>query len=96
VKQYVIGYIVVGAVAVVAIIIAARMGRRSGRRALQQRLVSLSNRLGVEPPDDRGIEAILGHLEKVTGEAAFPLVVVAFLALSVLGLMRSTPEGWGG
>ena len=69
-KPYVIGYIVIGVVAVLAIIIAARLGRRAGRRSLQQRLVALSNRLGVEPPDEGGIEPILGHLEKVTGEAA--------------------------
>ncbi len=65
-----LGYLVLGAVAVVAVVVAARLGRRSGRRALQQRLVALSNRLGVEPPDEGGVEPILSHLEKVTGEAA--------------------------
>ena len=33
-KSYVIGYIVLGAVAVVAVLIAIRQGRRSGRRAV--------------------------------------------------------------
>ena len=69
-KPYVIGYIVLGAVAVVAVIIAGRLGRRAGRRALQQRLIALSNRLGVQPPDEGGIEPVLSHLERVTGEAA--------------------------
>ena len=65
-----IGYIVVGVVAVVAGIIAFQVGRRSGRRSLQQRLTALSNRLGVEAPDDGGMEPVLSHLEKVAGDAA--------------------------
>jgi len=70
VKPYVIGYIVLGVVAVIAVIIANQVGRRSGRRSLQQRLTALSNRLGVEAPDEGGMEPILSHLEKVAGEAA--------------------------
>ena len=70
VKPYVIGYIVVGVVAVVAVVVAFQVGRRSGRRSLQQRLTALSNRLGVEAPDDGGMEPILSHLEKVAGDAA--------------------------
>jgi len=66
----VIGYIVVGVVAVVAVAIAFQVGRRSGRRSLQQRLTALSNRLGVEAPDDAGMEPVLSHLEKVAGDAA--------------------------
>jgi two-component system sensor histidine kinase SenX3 len=70
VKPYVIGYIVVGVVALVAVVAAFQVGRRSGRRSLQQRLTALSNRLGVEAPDDGGMEPILSHLEKVAGDAA--------------------------
>jgi len=66
----VIGYIVVGVVALVAVVAAFQVGRRSGRRSLQQRLTALSNRLGVEAPDDGGMEPILSHLEKVAGDAA--------------------------
>ena len=69
-KPYVIGYIVLGVVAVIAVIIANQVGRRAGRRSLQQRLTALSNRLGVEAPDDGGMEPVLSHLEKVAGEAA--------------------------
>ena len=65
-----IGYIVLGVVAVVAVLIANRAGRRAGRRSLQQRLTALSNRLGVEAPDDAGMEPVLSHLEKVAGDAA--------------------------
>ena len=45
-----IGYIVLGVVAVLAVLLANWLGRRAGRRSLQQRLTALSNRLGVEPP----------------------------------------------
>ena len=65
-----IGYIVVGVVAVVAVVIANQAGRRAGRRSLQQRLTALSNRLGVQAPDEGGTEPILSHLEKVAGDAA--------------------------
>ena len=65
-----IGYIVLGVVAVVAVVVAFQVGRRSGRRSLQQRLTALSNRLGVEAPDDGGMEPVLSHLEKVAGDAA--------------------------
>jgi two-component system sensor histidine kinase SenX3 len=57
-------------VAVIAIVIANQVGRRAGRRSLQQRLTALSNRLGVEAPDDAGMEPVLSHLEKVAGDAA--------------------------
>ena len=70
VQPYVIGYIVLGVVAVVAVVIANQVGRRAGRRSLQQRLTALSNRLGVEAPDDAGMEPVLSHLEKVAGDAA--------------------------
>ncbi len=65
-----IGYIVLGVVAVIAVIIANQVGRRAGRRSLQQRLTALSNRLGVVAPDDAGMEPVLSHLEKVAGDAA--------------------------
>ena len=65
-----IGYIVLGVVAVLAVAIAFQTGRRAGRRSLQQRLTALSNRLGVEAPDDGGMEPVLSHLEKVAGDAA--------------------------
>ena len=65
-----IGYIVLGVLAVLAVAIAFQTGRRQGRRSLQQRLTALSNRLGVEAPDDGGMEPVLSHLEKVAGDAA--------------------------
>ena len=69
-QPYEIGYLVGGVVAVVAIVVAAVLGRRAGRRGLQQRLTALASRLGVTPTDENGVEGVLLHLERVTGEAA--------------------------
>ncbi len=50
---------------------AALLGRRSGRRAISQRLASLGTRLGLDPPEDEyNIETSLSYLEQVTGGAA--------------------------
>ena len=51
--------------------IAALLGRRSGRRAISQRLASLGTRLGLDPPkDEYNVETSLAYLEQVTGGAA--------------------------
>ena len=92
-QAYVIGYIVLGAVAILAVYIAARLGRRAGRRALQQRLTALSNRLGVEPPDDGGVEPVLGHLEKVTGEAAEAVTEASSDAIRLRRALDTLPQG---
>ncbi len=93
VRAYVIGYIVLGAVAVVAVLIAAWMGRRSGRRAIQQRLTSLSNRLGVEPPDEGGVEPALSHLETVTGDAAEAVTEASSDAIRLRRALDALPQG---
>ncbi len=64
---------IAGAVAacVVVGLVAALLGRRSGRRAISQRLASLGTRLGLDPPEDEhNIETSLAYLEQVTGGAA--------------------------
>ncbi len=59
------------AVAVLVGFIAAALGRRSGRRAISQRLASLGTRLGLDPPQDEyNVETSLAYLEQVTGGAA--------------------------
>ncbi|HEY6427384.1 MAG TPA: ATP-binding protein, partial [Acidimicrobiales bacterium] len=66
-------FILAGAVVlvVVAIWVAALLGRRSGRRAISQRLAALGTRLGLDPPEDEyNIETSLAYLEQVTGGAA--------------------------
>ena len=64
---------IAGAVLVVVLVglVAAYLGRRSGRRAISQRLASLGTRLGLDPPhDEYNIETSLAYLEQVTGGAA--------------------------
>jgi len=64
---------IAGAVAVCVLVglVAAYMGRRSGRRAIAQRLAALGTRLGLDPPQDEyNIETSLAYLEQVTGGAA--------------------------
>ncbi len=65
--------VVAGAVVVfvLCLVAAALLGRRSGRRAIAQRLAALGNRLGLDPPEDEyNIETSLAYLEQVTGGAA--------------------------
>jgi two-component system sensor histidine kinase SenX3 len=65
--------IIVGAVAVVVLVgfVAALLGRRSGLRAISQRVSALGTRLGLDPPQDEyNIETSLAYLEQVTGGAA--------------------------
>ena len=93
VKHFEIGYIAIGVVAVLAVFIAARLGRRAGRRSLQQRLSALANRLGAEPPDDGGIESVLGHLEKVTGEAAEAVTEASSGAIRLRRALDTLPQG---
>ena len=65
--------LVVVAVAVVVLVgfVAALLGRRSGRRAIAQRVSALGTRLGLDPPQDEyNIETSLAYLEQVTGGAA--------------------------
>ncbi len=89
----VIVYIAAGVVALVAIFVAYRLGRRSSRRSLQQRLTALSNRLGVEPPDDGGVEPLLSHLEKVTGEAAEAVTEASADAIRLRRALDTLPQG---
>ena len=56
---------------VLCILIARAVGRRSGRRAISQRLTALGSRLGLNPPENEtNIETSLAYLEQVTSGAA--------------------------
>ncbi|HEY7915635.1 MAG TPA: ATP-binding protein [Acidimicrobiales bacterium] len=92
-RPYVIGYIVFALVAAAAVVLAARSGRRAGRRALQQRLTALSNRLGVEPPDEGGVEPVLMHLERVTGEASEAVTEASSDAIRLRRALDTLPQG---
>ena len=93
VKPYVISYLVIVAVAVIAVVAAARLGRRAGRRSLQQRLTALANRLGAEPPDQGGMEPVLSHLEKLTGEAAEAVSEASSDAIRLRRALDTLPQG---
>jgi len=95
VRSYVIGYIVVGGVAVVAVVIAALLGRRAGRRSLQQRLTALASRLGSEPDESRGkgIEPVLNHLEQITGEASEAVTEASADAIRLRRALDTLPQG---
>jgi len=93
VRPYVIGYIVFALVAAAAVVLAARSGRRAGQRALQQRLTALSNRLGVEPPDEGGVEPVLMHLERVTGEASEAVTEASSDAIRLRRALDTLPQG---
>ncbi len=88
-----IGLIALGVLAVVAVFVAARLGRRAGTRNIQQRLTAVSNRLGVEPPDDAGVEPVLGHLERVTGEAAEAVTEASADAIRLRRALDTLPQG---
>jgi two-component system sensor histidine kinase SenX3 len=93
VKSYEIGIVAVAVVAVVAVLIAYRLGRRSSRRSLHQRLTALSNRLGVDPPEEGGLESVLSHLEKVTGEAAEAVTEASSDAIRLRRALDTLPQG---
>jgi len=58
------GFIVIG------VLVGFLFGRRTGRRAIAQRLSALGARLGVAQPEDDGkVETALSYLEQVTGAA---------------------------
>ena len=66
--------VIIAGVVVVCVVVgfvASWFGRRSGRRAISQRLAALGTRLGLDPPEDESnIEVSLAYLEQVTGGAA--------------------------
>ncbi len=70
-SQEVIFICVAVGVCILVGLVAVLLGRRSGRRAISQRLAALGTRLGLDPPDDEyNIETSLAYLEQVTGGAA--------------------------
>ena len=70
-SQEIIFICVAVVVCVIVGLVAVLLGRRSGRRAISQRLSALGTRLGLDPPDDEyNIETSLAYLEQVTGGAA--------------------------
>ena len=82
-------------VALVGIVVATVLGRRSGRHALEQRLAALATRLGVETPEDEpsGVEPALHHLEQVTDRAAEAVAESSADAIRLRRALDTLPQG---
>ncbi len=91
----VIGFAVIAAVAVIGIVMATILGRRSGRHALEQRLGALATRLGVDAPveDPAGVEPALHHLEQVTDRAAVAVAESSADAIRLRRALDTLPQG---
>ena len=92
-QHYLYWYIAAGVVAVLLIVIAAWLGRRSGRRSLQQRLTSLASRLGVDVTHEKGVELVLNQLEQITGEAAEAVAESSAGAIRLRRALDTLPQG---
>ena len=92
----VVGGVALGAIALIAIVVANVLGRRSGRQSLEQRLSALASRLGVDAPvEDRGtgIEPALHHLELVTDRAAEAVAESSADAIRLRRALDTLPQG---
>ncbi len=89
------GFVALGALALVGIIVATVLGRRSGRSSLEQRLSALATRLGVETPqeDPAGVEPALHHLEQVTDRAAEAVAESSADAIRLRHALDTLPQG---
>ncbi|HEY3941287.1 MAG TPA: ATP-binding protein [Acidimicrobiales bacterium] len=89
-----IAYLIALAVLVVAVLIAAAVGRRSGRRALSQRLTALGSRLGLDAPrEEGGIEHALSYLEQVTSAASEAVAESSSDAIRLRRSLDTLPQG---
>jgi two-component system sensor histidine kinase SenX3 len=92
----IIGGAALGALAVIGIVVATILGRRSGRQSLEQRLSALASRLGVDVPvedRDAGIEPALHHLELVTDRAAEAVAESSADAIRLRRALDTLPQG---
>ncbi len=89
------GYAALGGVAIVAVIVATILGRRSGRHSLEQRLGALASRLGVDAPEGEpeGVEPALHHLELVTDRAAEAVAESSADAIRLRHSLDTLPQG---
>ncbi len=79
---------------VLVAIVATNIGRRSGRRALSQRLMALGTRLGLDPPEDESsIEVALTYLEQVTGAASEAVAEASSDAIRLRRSLDTLPQG---
>ena len=87
-------YAVGAAVLLAAVAVATAVGRRSGRRALSQRLTALGSRLGLDTPaEDGSIETALSYLEQVTGAATEAVAEASADAIRLRRSLDTFPQG---
>ncbi len=88
-------YVSIGVVALVAIIVANVLGRRSGRLSLEQRLSSLGSRLGIEASarNERGIERALIHIEQGIARATEAMEESSSEAIRLRRALDTLPQG---
>jgi two-component system sensor histidine kinase SenX3 len=92
-QHYLYWYIAAGVGVLLLIVIAAWLGRRSGRRSLQQRLTSLASRLGVDVSNEKGVELVLNQLEQITSEAAEAVAESSAGAIRLRRALDTLPQG---
>jgi two-component system, OmpR family, sensor histidine kinase SenX3 len=87
-------YAIGAVILVAAVVVAALLGRRSGRRALSQRLTALGTRLGIgQPEDDHNIETALSYLEQVTSAATQAVAESSADAIRLRRSLDTLPQG---
>jgi two-component system, OmpR family, sensor histidine kinase SenX3 len=89
------GFVALAVVAIVGIVVATILGRRSGRHSLEQRLSALAARLGADVPtvEPAGVEPVLHHLEVVTDRAAEAVAESSADAIRLRHALDTLPEG---
>jgi two-component system sensor histidine kinase SenX3 len=85
----------IAAAGAIGIVIASLLGRRAGRRSLEQRLTALATRLGADAPgsEPAGVEQALTHLEQVTDRAAEAVASSSSDAMRLRRALDTLPQG---
>ncbi len=82
------------AIFLVGVGLALLVGRRSGRRAISQRLTALGSRLGIDTPDEHAsLETALSYLEQVTGAATEAVADSSADAIRLRRSLDTFPQG---
>jgi two-component system, OmpR family, sensor histidine kinase SenX3 len=91
----VIVYVAIGAGALLAIVIANVLGRRSGRLSLEQRLSALGSRLGIEASNRErpGVEQALIHIEQGIERATEAMEESSSEAIRLRRALDTLPQG---
>src|SRR5271165_1951033 len=90
----IVAYGLAALILVICVLAAFTLGRRTGRRALSQRLTALGSRLGLDPPQEDGnIEVALSYLEQVTGAASQAVAESSADAIRLRRSLDTLPQG---